>query len=197
MEIDIKDEHLRQLLTVKLQQLDLEMQREKERVETSGAGHRALGLIEVDFSLKKREVTLEYQQRDKEKQTQGLPESFVKFENDSLVMRLSDGSTGTINFSSKLGGKDMLSLFAVMFGVWKQQAKFNDGWWEALVTKEQLRGGMQESAKRGDSFLKDTIGNIRKFKLEKSIISNYVSIGYYDRKLGGWPFKIKVPQENN
>lgn len=209
MEIDIKDEHLKQLLEVKLRQLDLEMTREKERVETefithsrptsSGFFSRALGLVEVEFSNKKQELILEFQQKDKEKQTQQLPESSVKFQNESLFMLLPDGTTGTITFSSKRGARDMLEVFEIMFGLWKLNAELNGGWWKVVVTKDQLRQGLQAKGKSNisDSFLKDTIGNIRKFKIEQSNLSSYASIGYYDRKLGGWPFKIKVPQQSN
>ena len=121
--------------------------------------------------------------------------SFCRFENDSFIMQLTDGSPATIDFNSRSGNRDMLSIFEVMFEQWKNSAELRNGWKEVIVTKDTLISGL---AKKGrvdisGNWIKNTISNIRNLKIKPSKLNNLVSVGYFDRKTKGWPFRIKKP----
>lgn len=115
------------------------------------------------------------------------------FENNSFMMYLHDGTPASINFTDVRGNGDMLVLFEVLFNLWRTKGRLYKGYIWVLVSKADLR---EQLAKKGrqdvtDAWIRNSLNNIRKFKINPSILKEYIVIGYYNRKAGVYPFGIK------
>lgn len=118
---------------------------------------------------------------------------FCRFENNSLILELPDGSSAPIDFHSKRGNKDMLDVFEATFDYWQESAELKNGWLEATITKAELKKKLINKGKKdiSDNWLKNTISNIRNTKIKQSKLSNLVAFGYFNRRDNGWLFRIK------
>lgn len=141
-----------------------------------------------------RKISDEYKAKS-EANTKIYSHQFIRFENNSLFMQLPDGSEGTIDFKTKRQNNDLIDIFETMFSYWKKLSGLENGWLEVRVTKSMLKDGLEKKGRKdySDTWIKNTISNIRNTKIKNSSLENLVSIGYFNNKEKSWPFRIKKP----
>lgn len=116
-----------------------------------------------------------------------------KFENNSFIMYLPDGTQASIDFADIRGRRDMLDMFGVLFSLWKERGQLEKGWVWVAISKKDLREGLAVKGRRdiADNWIRNTLSNIRKYKIKPSKLNNHINLGYYRRKAGIYPFLIK------
>lgn len=144
-------------------------------------------LIELQTSIRKR-LSI-----DEHKKTPTVDnKKFCWMENNNFHILRNDGTEGIMKFADEKGKEDMLNLFESIFDYWKENGKEEDGWIKIVTTRDEIRKRLKDKG-LGDvtnDWISDTISNIRKNKIT-SDVRGYVSFDYFDRKLQGFPFKIK------
>lgn len=113
---------------------------------------------------------------------------FCRFENNTLFVTLSDGSEKSIVFDTREETKYMLILFQILYRHW--QVNGSDHLPKVEIMVRMRKAGVQEDR---ETFLKDTVGNIRGSKINPVGLSKYVVI-HYDRKVKGYALIINPPQ---
>lgn len=120
---------------------------------------------------------------------------FCRFENNSLIVELPDGSSAPIDFNTRSGSRGMINVFEIIFEHWRtsKETELKDGWLETLVTKEIIRSGLEKKGKKDlhSKFITNNISYIRNLKIKQSELSGVVRISNFNPKIDGWLFGIK------
>ena len=118
---------------------------------------------------------------------ENIEEKFCRFENNTLFLRLNDGTEKSISFETRRKTKYMLILFEILYKHWQKIG--NKPLKKYEIRRRMIDEGIQREI--NDEFIKDTVSNIRT-KIETAKLSDCVSIEY-KRSSDGYSLNIRKP----
>lgn len=123
--------------------------------------------------------------------------SYFGFDRMTFKLKRVDNTYAVINFYPQEGeGSSPFYLFSAFVKILKNKGGRNGSWLEAIITKKEITETLKELNcpnidDVNENWLKNTKGNLIK-KIPKEY-KKIIKIDYYDRKLGGYPFALKLP----